>query len=334
MDRLGGRFDDAFQTPDFRYIRSSGDRLPEVLWRAVQDRYRVRVVNTYGLSETVCEALYCGPRDDLYRVGTIGKPVDCEARIVDDTGAEVPPGETGELLIRGTNIMKGYRGQPELTAETVLDGWLHTGDFATRDDDGFITIVGRKKSLIISGGTNIQPQDIVDCILNHPGVAEAFALGLPDPVFNEIAACAVVPRSETLTESELAAHCRINLAPHKIPRRFLILPELPRNAAGKVLASELITRFNEGTRGGGPVAEAEIGSEVLSLAASIFRCSPSSLHPTSTPRDTTGWDSLAHMALIAAVEQRFDIRLSARDLFRVARLDDFIKIVREHKAEQ
>lgn len=329
MDRLGGRFDEAFRTPDFRYVRSSGDRLPEVLWRAVQDRYGVRVVNTYGLSETVCEAIYCGPRDDLYRVGTIGKPVDCEARVADDEGAEVPPGETGELLIRGTNIMKGYRGQPELTAETVVEGWLRTGDFATRDEEGFITIVGRKKSLIISGGTNIQPQDIVDCVLTHPGVAEAFALGLPDPVFNEVAACAVVPRHDTLTEVELAAHCRSNLAPHKVPRRFLILPELPRNAAGKVLSSDLAARFNQATQG--PMAAgADVETELLSLAASVFRCSPSSLHPTSTPRDTPGWDSLAHMALIAAVEQRFDIRLSAGELLRVGRLDDLTKIAREH----
>jgi long-chain acyl-CoA synthetase len=332
MDRLGGRFDDAFESPDFRYIRSSGDRLPEVLWRAVQDRYRVRVINTYGLSETVCEAIYCGPDDSHYRVGTIGKPVDCEARIVDDGGAEVPPGETGELIIRGTNIMKGYRGQPELTAETVVDGWLRTGDFATRDEEGFITIVGRKKSLIISGGTNIQPQDIVDCLLGHPGVAEAFALGLPDPVFNEIAACAVVPRGEALTEVELVAHCRGNLAPYKVPRRFLMLPELPRNAAGKVLVSELAARFDEGARGG-PVAESDIQTEVVSLAASVFRCSPNSLSPASTPRDTPGWDSLAHMALIAAVEQRFGIRLSAKDMLRVGRLGDLATIARKHGSE-
>jgi long-chain acyl-CoA synthetase len=332
MDRLGGRFDDAFRTPDFRYIRSSGDRLPEILWRAVQERYGVRVVNTYGLSETVCEAIYCGPRDDLHRLGTIGKPVDCEARIVDEQGAEVPPGETGELLIRGTNVMKGYRGQPELTAETVVEGWLRTGDFATRDADGFITIAGRKKSLIISGGTNIQPQDIVDCLLAHPGVAEAFALGLPDPVFNEIAACAVVPRDDTLTEVELAAHCRGNLAPHKVPRRFLILPELPRNAAGKVLGSDLAARFNPAP-GDRRVAGADVEAEVLSLAASVFRSPPSSLRPTSTPRDTPGWDSLAHMALIAAVEERFDIRLSAGELLRVGRLGDLAKIAREHGAE-
>jgi acyl carrier protein len=244
----------------------------------------------------------------------------------------VPSGETGELLIRGSNIMKGYRGQPELTAETVVEGWLRTGDFATRDADGFITIVGRKKSLIISGGTNIQPQDIVDCVLTHPDVAEAFALGLPDPVFNEIAACAVVPRNDALTEAGLAAHCRSHLAPHKVPRRFLILPELPRNAAGKVLASDLAARFNESLRGG-PVGVEDIESEVLTLAALVFRCSPDSLRPTSTPRNTLGWDSLAHMALISAVETRFDIQLSARDLLRVGRLDDLAKIAREHMTE-
>lgn len=326
MDRMPERFDTALTTPDLRYVRCSGDTLPLALWRSVQDRFKIRVVNTYGMSETVCEALYCGPAEERYRIGTIGKPVDCEIRILDEADQAVPTGQTGELLIRGDNIMQGYLGQPELTAETVADGWLRTGDFATQDADGFVSIVGRKKNLIISGGVNIQPQDIVDAMLAHPDVAEAHALGLPDPVFNEVAACAVVLRQAGRTEAELAAHCRVLLAPVKVPRRILILPELPRNAAGKVLSAELAARFLQSDAAAPFAGNLEV--EVIAIAADIFRCPPADLRPASEPRTTLGWDSLAQMGLIAAVEQRFDVRLTARDVLRVRRLEHLIDVVR------
>ncbi len=330
MDRLHDKFDDALATPDLRYLRSSGDTLPAALWRSVQDRFKVRVVNTYGMSETVCEALYCGPSDDRFRVGTIGKPVDCEVRIVGEQGEILTRGHSGELLIRGDNIMKGYLDQPDLTSSTVVDGWLKTGDLAVQDDDGFVSIVGRKKSLIISGGVNIQPQDVVDAMLDHPGVAEAHALGLPDPVFNEIVACAVVPRHPGLTVAELATHCRGLLAAYKVPRRILILPELPRSPAGKVLTRELADLFQQ-SEAGLPLA-GDLEAEVIAIAAEVFRCSPADLRPASDPRNTLGWDSLAHMGLIAAVEHRFGIRLAARDVLRVRRLEHLVDVVRTHAA--
>ena len=123
MDRLGDAFVDAFKGGDFRYIRSSGDLLPEALWRATEARFGVRVVNTYGMSETVCEALYAGPDDATHRIGTIGRPVGCEIAIIDKAGQPVPLGDTGELLVRGDIVMKGYLDRPDLTAEAITDGW-------------------------------------------------------------------------------------------------------------------------------------------------------------------------------------------------------------------
>lgn len=336
IDRLHARFQDTFDTPDFRYIRSSGDRLPEALWASVQDRFSVRVINTYGLSETVCEALYCGPDETRFKLGTIGKPVDCEVRIVDDAGGEVATGAVGELLIRGANIMKGYLDQPDLTAETVVDGWLHTGDFATLDDEGFVTIVGRKKTLIISGGVNIQPQDIVDALLNHEAVSEAFVVGLADRTFGEVVGCAVVPAAgytrDTLDERMLVDFLHERIAPNKVPRQMVVVDQLPRNAAGKVLAPEVVALLE--ARVGAVDATADLETKVISVAANVFSRKPSDLSLASEPRTTLGWDSLAHMALITAIEKQFDVTLSASDILAIGRLEHLVDAVARRQEQK
>jgi len=337
MDRLGEEYRDALATPEFRYIRSSGDRLPGALWRSIQDRFRVKVINTYGLSETVCEALYCGPSDDTYRIGTIGKPVDCDIRLVGEDGQPVASDEEGELLISGTNIMAGYLNRADLTAEAIdADGWFRTGDLATIDADGFVTITGRKKALIISGGANIQPQEIVDAMLSHDDVAEAHALGLPDAVWGERVVCAVVPRPDAKTpdETALTEHARGLLSPNKVPRTFKVIDALPRNPAGKVLVDDLRALFI-GDSADRPNASAtdSVEDQVMALAARIFSCDPTDLHPTSAPRTTIGWDSFAHLTLITEVETTFGISLSARDVLRVTNLENLIDIIEQHRAE-
>lgn len=335
MDRLGEGYRDALATPDFRYIRSSGDRLPEALWRSVQDRFGVRIINTYGLSETVCEALYCGPSDESFRIGTIGKPVDCEIRLVSEDGAPAAPGEAGELMISGTNIMAGYLNRPDLTSDAIdADGWFRTGDLATVDPDGFVTITGRKKALIISGGANIQPQEIVDAMLTHEAVAEAHALGLPDPVWGERVVCAIVPRPghDAPDQDALTAHARGLLGPNKVPRTFKVIDALPRNPAGKVLVDRLQALFGTEVSEDGAGATGSVEDRVMALAAQVFVCEPSDLRLSSEPRSTFGWDSFAHLTLISEVERAFAITLSARDVLRVTTLGHLVEIVEQHQA--
>lgn len=329
IDRLHDSFNDAFDTPDFRYIRSSGDRLPEPLWASIEDRFNVRVVNTYGLSETVCEAIYCGPSDALYRRGTIGKPVGCEIRI-DDNGT----GE-GELLIRGDLIMQGYLDQPELTAAAIRDGWFHTGDLARMDAEGFVSIIGRQKTLIISGGVNIQPQEITDVVSGHEAVAEAVTFGLPDPVWGEQVVCVIelAPGFATLPESALRQHCQAQLAPHKVPRIFKAVDRIPRNPAGKVLLETLRQSFT----GAGPSRNRDdttsLDQRILAVAAGVFGCSAAELRMTSDTRNTFGWDSLAHMNLMFATEEAFSIKLSPRDILSVSRLEHLRDAVARHVGE-
>lgn len=331
MARLGPEHDDAFRTPTFRYIRAGGDRLQEHLWRATQERFGTRVANAYGLSETVCEALYCGPSDDLFKIGTVGKAVDCEVRIVDAEASNCAPGMAGELLIRGTNVMKGYLDQPELTRAAFHEGWFRTGDLAVEDAEGFVTIVGRLKNVIVTGGINVQPQDVVDAMLEHPAVLEAHVIGLPDPDFNEIVACAVVLRDGTVyepgVEASLTDHCRECLAPQKVPRRMLILSELPRNPAGKVLEKALRELFQYASGDNSSVESAGIETGVLEAAARALNIPAARLRQEATPFNTPGWDSLAHLAIIAAVEQRFDIHIEAREVLGVESLADLSEIV-------
>lgn len=328
MDRLGDAFADAFSGGDFRYIRSSGDLLPEALWRSVEARFGVRVANTYGMSETVCEALYAGPADTTRRPGTIGRPVGCEISIVDEAGREVPAGASGELRIRGGIVMKGYLDRPDLTAEAIRDGWLHTGDLAAIGPDGLVRIVGRKKSLIITGGVNVQPQDIVDCLLTHPAVAEAVAFGQPHPRWGEQVAAAVRLREGgEATERDLIAHCDARLTPHKTPRLMLILPELPRNAAGKALLEPLRARLAAEDRSVGSVADEDVGRRIVALAARVFGQPEEALRLTSEPATTLGWDSFAHITLITSVEEAFGLRLAASEVLRVHRLADLVDAV-------
>jgi long-chain acyl-CoA synthetase len=336
MTRLPASFDDAFETEDFRYIRSSGDRLPEALWRSFQERFKVSVFNAYGLSESVCEALYCGPDRDSFKLGTIGRPVGCEIRIVGEQGEPLSVGETGELQIRGPIVAKGYLGQQELTDETFVDGWLRTGDHALVDDEGFVCMQGRKKALIISGGVNIHPQEIVDALLEHPLVGDAFALGLPDRDFGETVGCAVVPMdghgAGELDEIDIIDFCRERLAQNKLPRRVIAVEEIPRNAAGKVVVSEVAELFE--ATGRLIDASEHLEEEVISVAASVLNCKPSQLSIASEPDNTLGWDSLAHITMIAAVEKHFGIRLSARDILAIGRLEHLVQAVEQRTSRR
>ena len=134
ISQLGPDFNDAFHYPEFRFVISTAAYLDPGLWERFQRSFDVRIVNVYGLTETVCEACYCGPDDESFRIGTVGKPVDCEARILGPDGASLPAGATGELALRGENIMSGYFRMSEETAEVLRDGWFRTGDLATIDE--------------------------------------------------------------------------------------------------------------------------------------------------------------------------------------------------------
>jgi len=191
----------------------------------------------YGLSEA-SPVTHAQPYDESGKPGSIGLPIaDTEARIVDaESGQPVPVGQVGELAVRGPQVMAGYWGRPEETADVLRDGWLHTGDIARMDEDGYFYIVDRKKDLIITGGENIYPAEIEDVLFEHPKVKEAAVAGVPHEFGGEIAKAFIVLKpGEVATRKDFVQFCAERLAKHKVPRAVEFRTELPKSASGKVL---------------------------------------------------------------------------------------------------
>ena len=161
-------------------------------------------------------------------------------RIVDDEGKPVANGELGEVTVKSTTVMMGYWKQPEQTARTIRDGWLHTGDIGYRDEEGYIFLMDRKNDVVISGGENIYPNEVERALLSHKTIADAAVIGIPDEKFGEaLLAICVLHEGAHLDEDSLIAHCRDHLAGYKVPRQYAVVEELPRNPSGKVLRTEL-----------------------------------------------------------------------------------------------
>ncbi|MFI8071621.1 class I adenylate-forming enzyme family protein [Streptomyces sp. NPDC086033] len=198
-------------------------------------RYGFPLVEGYGLSEGTCGSTInpvAGPR----RAGTVGIPFPGqEIRIVDTNGKEVTPGTDGEVVVRGPNVMRGYLGRPDETARVIVDGWLHTGDVGHLDAEGYLTLVGRSKDMIIRGGENIYPKEIEDVLAGDPTVLEAAVIGVPDEKWGEVVVAYVQPRpGSTVDPSALKALCARSLTGYKRPTEFFVVEALAKNAVGKI----------------------------------------------------------------------------------------------------
>jgi long-chain acyl-CoA synthetase len=328
--RLGSKFDDSFRTDDFQFIVSAAGHLEEKLWKDFQETFGAKVVNLYGLTETVTGGLFSGPDDGSHRVGTIGKPVDCEARIVDEAGREVAPGETGELLLRGDNVFSGYLGATEVNQDVFLDGWLRTGDLASRDTSGFYRIEGRIKNVVISGGENIHPEEVTELIQKHPDVAEAVTFGVPHREWGENLVALVVAKSaddDATVEQALIAWCRERLSGFKVPKDWLVVDALPHGPSGKVLVPQARQLYLERRRRASSLSGGGVEANVLSIAAQTFHCARTALDLRSSPENTSGWDSLAHVNLVLALEAAFDIELTTTEIMQIADLRTTVTII-------
>ncbi|CAM5602794.1 malonyl-CoA/methylmalonyl-CoA synthetase [Aquamicrobium terrae] len=221
-----------------RIIVSGGAPMPvEVIHQIEQRLPQVSYVEGWGMSESAGSGTINGGVFER-RVGSIGRAVwGVEIRAVDEADNALPPGRdnVGEMVMRGHNIMKGYLNRPDATAETVRNGWLHTGDLAWRDEDGYFYIVGRVKELIIRGGYNVYARDVEEVIHEIPGIVEAVVVGRPDErLGEEVVAFVVLSRSSDVSEAQVIDHCRSRLAAYKYPREVRVVADLPRGPTGKV----------------------------------------------------------------------------------------------------
>jgi long-chain acyl-CoA synthetase len=216
--------------------------LPVEVIRDFEKKTGSVIVEGFGMTES-SPVTHINPFNGNRKVGSIGLPIsDTLCRIVDlnDGETDLPLGEPGELLLKGPQVMKGYWNKPEATAETLTDGWLHTGDIGTMDEDGYFYIVDRKKDMIISGGFNVYPRDIEEVFFEHPKVLEAAAVGVPHPKRGEqVKVFVVLKEGETCTEEEFITYCKDKLAAYKLPTIIEFKEELPKTNVGKVLKKDL-----------------------------------------------------------------------------------------------
>jgi len=227
---------DQYDTSTLTVCASGGAAMPVELMRGFEEAFHCKILEGYGLSETSPVASFNHPNMER-KPGSIGTPVDgVEMRVVDDEGNPVPDGEVGEIAIRGHNIMKGYWGRPDATAEAIRGGWFHSGDMAKVDEDGYFFIVDRKKDMIIRGGYNVYPREIEEVLYEHPAVREVAVLGIPDDALGEeVGAAVALKEGATATAEELRDFAKSQVAAYKYPRHVWFLDDLPKGPTGKIL---------------------------------------------------------------------------------------------------
>ena len=225
-----------------RLCMSGGAPMPVAVMEEFSRVFGVTVLEGYGLSETAPVASF-NHVERPTRPGTVGQPLfSVEIRCVDDQDRPVPAGEAGEVVIRGHNVMKGYYKRPEATAEAIRNGWFHTGDIGIIDAEGYLSIVDRKKDLILRGGLNVYPRELEEVLMTHPAVSLAAVVGVPDERLGEEIKAFVVRRAGAeLAEADLIAWCRERMAGYKYPRSIEFRERLPVSATGKILKRELRT---------------------------------------------------------------------------------------------
>jgi long-chain acyl-CoA synthetase len=307
-------FEDSFQTNDFKYVISVAAQLEERLWHSVSNLFKIQILNVYGLTETVNGGLFCGPGQDSFKIGTIGKPVDCTIKIINDNGNPAGTNEKGELLISGNHIMVEYFDNPIATNEVLQDGWLYTGDIAQQDEEGFVRIVGRKKSMINSGGFRIQPEEIEEIILKTTEVDACKVIGIYDAILTEkIIACIQIKKNSTLNEVVLYKYLRENLEQEKVPHNIYFLEDLPRGISGKVqvdaLKNIILEKFQKTTEKGSATLET-----IMQTAAITFKIDRKDINELSSSSTLSGWDSLNNLIFITEIEELFQIQFSTKEI--------------------
>jgi long-chain acyl-CoA synthetase len=235
---------DDLQTRQLRFAMCGSAPVPAEVMKKFEETFNCPVIEGYGLSESTCRSTF-NPPDERRRPGSCGLPIGNEMKVVDDDDHEVPDGELGEIVLRGENILKGYFKNPTATERAFRGGWFHTGDVGYRDADGFFFIVDRKTDMIIRGGENIYPREIDEVLYQHPAVAAAATIGIPDPLYGEeVAAFIVLKDGMQTTPEELIEHCQKELADYKCPKTVRIVADIPKGPTGKLLKREVARIFS------------------------------------------------------------------------------------------
>jgi len=230
---------EGLKTDQLRFAMCGSAPVPAEVLRRFEETFNCLVIEGYGLSESTCRSTF-NPPDQRRRPGSCGLPIGNEMRVVDEENRDVPDGELGEIVLRGENILKGYYKNDAANAAAFRNGWFHSGDIGYRDADGFFYIVDRKSDMIIRGGENIYPREIDEVLYQHPDVAAAAVVGVPDALYGEeVAAVVVLKPGAKTSEQEVIDYCKGRLADFKCPKTVHFLQDIPKGPTGKLLKREL-----------------------------------------------------------------------------------------------
>ena len=328
MKQLGAEYADSFETDDFRYVISCAGYLDPTLWKGFSETFNVRVVNVYGLTETVAGGLFCGPDKDSYRMGSIGKPSDIEVMIIDDEGQQVKGVGSGELALRGENVMKSYlkpSGNPD------NNGWFLTGDLVSKDSDGYYYIKGRKKHIVIKGGINIYPEELIEILTLHDGIVEAYVYGEKHDVWGEKLIAVIVKDSHAaISQNDVMEYCREKLSHVAIPDEVFFVDALPKGISGKVVLEEVKSLLEHPNTHQSSKGDPLQVADLLDIARDCFgtKITEDQIHLPS--HAIQGWNSLEHLHFVSLIEKSYGIELSTKDIMNITSIATAESIITYH----
>ena len=315
MNKFSEDYEDSFITDDFKFIISVAAKLENQLWKDFEEKFKTQLVNVYGLTETVIGSIFCSVAPFPRKIGTIGIPIDCEAKIINADNEIVNTGEEGNLWLKGAHIFTGYFNNSEATNEILKDGWLNTGDIASIDDDGFYTITGRIKNVVNSGGVNIYPEQVTEMINTHPKILENSCLGVSDEIFGEKLVCAlVVKHNESLNKLELIEFIRPLLEQNQLPKEYYFFNDLPKGLSGKIQNKSVLKLIQSQDKKDENESEASYQEIIKSAASEVFGLDLSQITMNDNSNTLEGWDSMGHLFFITHLEKHFGIEFSNAEM--------------------
>ncbi|WP_462249548.1 AMP-binding protein [Ekhidna sp.] len=328
INEYGQDWNDSFETEDFKFVISNAGFLDETLWKKFMTNFKVKVLNSYGLTETVAAGIFCGTTDDNWRMGSIGKPQDLEAKIIDENGVEIEINQIGELCLRGSNIMPSYL-MP--TDNPDAEGWFRTGDLAMKDSDDFYYIKGRLKNLIIRGGINIYPDEVVENLSLHPEIEDLHVYGEPDDVWGErVVAVLVKKESSPFDEMSVLQFCKEKLDATVTPDVVHFVEKIPRGISGKVLGKEVKSIIEKlQNQSAENQSNGSLQEEIIELAMKCFNTGITVEQVNAPSQSIQGWNSLEHLQFVTMIEKTFDIKLDTREIMNITSISKAIDLVRD-----
>jgi acyl-CoA synthetase (AMP-forming)/AMP-acid ligase II/acyl carrier protein len=296
-----------------RLIRSSSSSLPPSVMAALEETFRVPVIESYGMTEAAHQMASNPMPAAARKPGSVGLPAGPQMACMDDDGNLLPSGETGEVVIRGANVTAGYANNPEANETAFTNGWFRTGDVGHFDEDGYLLLRGRKKEMINRGGENISPREIDEAFLAHPAVAQAVAFAVPHPTLGEDVTVAVVLHPEaTATENELRRFAFERLAPFKVPSRVVVVPAIPKGPTGKLQRIGLYGALRDELTVEHVAPRNDLEKSVVAVFEEILQTTPVGATDNFF---SLGGDSLKATRVIAKLSSEFLVELPAVSLF-------------------